>query len=179
MRPGIRIGVDVGSVRVGVATCDPDAILATPVRTVARGGSGGGDTASGAADNSAVAENDSSLTGIAELVASTGAIEVVVGLPRSLSGEEGLAAQTARAYAKSLAAKVAPVPVRLLDERLTTVDAHRALYSSGRSGRAHREVVDQVAAVMILQSALDAERDTGREPGELVGARKPRHRRRA
>lgn len=165
MRPGIRIGVDVGSVRVGVSACDPDAILATPVRTLARGGE-------------EAEANDSSLDDLAALVAETGAIEVVVGLPRSLSGEEGPAAQAARAYAKALAAKVRPVAVRLLDERLTTVDAHRALYSSGRSGRQHREVVDQVAAVMILQGALDAERDNGCEPGELVGARKPRHRRR-
>lgn len=169
MRTGIRIGVDVGSVRVGVASCDPDAILATPVRTLARGDS----RRDGRSD-----ENDSSLDELAALVADTGAIEVIVGLPRSLSGDEGPAAQAARSYAKALAVRVRPIAVRLLDERLTTVDAHRALYSSGRSGRHHREVVDQVAAVMILQGALDAERDTGREPGELVGARKPRHRRR-
>lgn len=165
MRTGIRIAVDVGTVRVGVATCDPDAVLATPVTTLARDGGRSG-------------EPDGSLDELAELIARDEVVEVVVGLPRSLSGAEGAAAESARAYAKALAARIRPVPVRLMDERLTTVDAHRVLYASGRSGRNHREVVDRVAAVMILQSALDAERDTGREPGELVGARKPRHRRR-
>ncbi len=167
MRPGVRIGVDVGNVRVGVASCDPDAILATPVRTLARGSA-----------EKPAEQADPSIHELAELVAATGAIEVIVGLPRSLSGQEGAAAAAAREYAKLLAAEIRPVAVRLLDERLTTVDAHRALYSSGRTGRHHREVVDQVAAVMILQGALDAERDTGREPGEVVGGRKPRHRRR-
>ena len=153
--------------RVGVATCDPDAVLATPVRTLARDSS-----------ESEAGRADPSIHEVAALVAASGAIEVVVGLPRSLSGQEGPAAQSARAYATALAAEIRPVAVRLVDERLTTVDAHRALYSSGRTGRHHREVVDQVAAVMILQGALDAERDTGREPGEVVGGRKPRHRRR-
>jgi putative Holliday junction resolvase len=98
----------------------------------------------------------------------------LVGLPRSLTGDEGPAAQGARAYAIALAARISPTPVRLIDERLTTIDAHRQLRESGMAGRAQRAVVDQAAAVLILQSALDAEKSSGRAAGELVGYRKPR-----
>lgn len=164
MRSGARIGVDVGSVRVGVARCGPDALLATPVDTYPREAAG---DRPGAADR------------LAHLVTESKAIEVVIGLPVHLSGAEGESAKDARAFAADMAARVRPVPVRLVDERLTTVEAHRALYTSGRRGREHRGVVDQVAAVMILQSALDTERDSGKAPGAVVGARKPRHRRRA
>jgi len=162
-RHGRRVGIDVGSVRVGVAVSDPSALLATPVRTVARD-----------PDEAAAAPAD--LEEIAGLVAELGAVEVVVGLPRSLSGAEGPAAHIARTYAGRLAVRITPVPVRLVDERLTTVDAHRTLRESGVGGRAQRAVVDQAAAVLILQSALDAERGSGRPPGELVRAdgRKPR-----
>lgn len=161
---GVRIGVDVGSVRVGVARSDPDGLLATPLETVPR--AGGTDPRPGDAD----------LERIADLVADHTAIGVVVGLPRSLSGVEGPAAAGARTYAGMLAARIAPVPVRLVDERLTTVDAHRALTASGVAGRRQRSVVDQAAAVLILQSALDAERATGAPAGEPVGGRrrKPR-----
>ncbi|GAA4731778.1 Holliday junction resolvase RuvX [Pedococcus ginsenosidimutans] len=155
----MRVGVDVGSVRVGVAASDPSGLLATPVRTVARDVEGGAD-----------------LEEVAAVVAEREAIEVVVGLPRTLAGDEGAAAHTARTYAGRLAARVAPVPVRLVDERLTTVDAHRSLRDSGVAGRRQRAVVDQAAAVLILQVALDTERGSGRPPGELVrtDGRKPR-----
>jgi len=99
-----------------------------------------------------------------------GARTVYVGLPRHLSGAEGASAAMARAYATSLAERLAPIAVRLVDERMSTVSAHRALTASGRPGRRHRSVVDQAAAVVILQDALDAERATGRRPGERVGA---------
>lgn len=159
MRRGIRLGVDVGTVRVGVAVCDPDGILATPLETVAR-------SAEAAAD----------LDRIAALVAGLAVVEVVVGLPRGLDGGEGPAAAAVRQYASVLAERVAPVPLRLVDERLTTVDAHRALRDSGVAGRKHRPVVDQAAAVLILQAALDTERSTGRPPGRPVARRrrKPR-----
>ncbi len=150
MRPGVRLGVDVGSVRVGLARTDPSALVVTPVETVRRG------------------QDD--LARIAEVVAETGAVEVVVGLPRTLRGEEGPAAVAARQYATAIAQRVAPVPVRLVDERLSTVSAHRSLREAGVRGRRHRPVIDQVAAVVILQSALDAERASGREPGTLVRA---------
>ncbi len=151
MRPGVRIGVDVGTVRVGVARTDPSALVVTPVETVPRDTRGGTD-----------------LDRLARIVADAAAVEVVVGLPRTLRGDEGSAAAAARQYATAIARRVAPVPVRLVDERLSTVSAHRTLREAGVRGRRHRPVVDQVAAVVILQSALDAERASGREPGVLV-----------
>lgn len=115
----------------------------------------------------------SDLDAIGAYVGETHALEVIVGLPRSLSGQEGQAAGTARSYARELAGRLAPVRVRVVDERLTSVDAHRRLRQSGVSGRSGRAVVDQAAAVLILQSALDAERATGRPPGELVRVGRP------
>jgi putative Holliday junction resolvase len=92
-----------------------------------------------------------------------------------LSGQEGAAAQLARSYAAQLAERVAPVPVRLVDERLTTVDAHRRLRDSGVPGRGQRAVVDQAAAALILQAALDAESRSGVPAGETVSSgRRPR-----
>jgi putative Holliday junction resolvase len=147
----VRLGVDVGSVRVGLAASDPSGLLASAVATLARDEQGG-------ADQRAVAAE----------AAERGAVEVLVGLPRHLSGREGPAALAARGYAGALARLLAPVPVRLVDERLSTVAAHRQLHGSGVRGRRHRAVVDQVAAVVLLQDALDAERATGRAPGSLV-----------
>ncbi|MGL5866022.1 MAG: Holliday junction resolvase RuvX [Dermatophilaceae bacterium] len=162
--PGVVLGVDVGTVRIGVAACDPDRILATPVTTVSRI----------AATVPTVADAD--VEELGRLVEQRSAVRVVVGLPRSMSGEDGPAASYARSYARVLAARVAPVEVRLIDERLTTVDAHRALRESGVLGRRQRSVVDQAAAVLILQTALDAERASGSPPGErvLTSRRKPR-----
>jgi putative holliday junction resolvase len=148
MRRGVRIAVDVGTVRIGVAVCDPDGVVASPVETLT---AGKGDVSQ-----------------LARLVAEREAIEVVVGLPRSLSGREGPAADAARAYARGLARAIAPVPVRLTDERLSTVSATRNLRQAGVRSRKGRSVVDQVAAVIILQSALDAERISGSPPGQVV-----------
>lgn len=148
MRPGVRIGVDVGSVRIGVARTDLSATLAVPVETVPRG--------------------DGDVARIAELVAEYEAVEVVVGLPLALSGRPGKAAAAAQAFAEQLAPAVTPVPVRLVDERLSTVSATRGLREAGRSERSSRSVVDQAAAVVIVQYAVDTERATGRAPGTLV-----------
>lgn len=150
MRPGTRLGVDVGSVRIGVAACDPSGLIATPVETVSRG--------------------PGDLARLRALAADRGVVEVVVGLPRSLSGGEGPAAARVREFASELAEALRPdgVPVRLCDERLSTVSAEAALRSQGRRGAARRAVVDQAAAVVILQNALDTERGTGRAAGELV-----------
>lgn len=137
---GRRLGIDVGSVRVGVALSDPDGLLATPLVTVARDVDGGTDIAT-----------------IAGLVAEHEAVAVVVGLPRTLAGHEGPAAEAARVFADTLTAAIA-VPVLLSDERLTTVVATRQLRESGRRGRRQRAVVDQVAAVAILQGWLDTNR---------------------
>lgn len=148
MRPGVRIGIDPGDARIGVARSDPSGFLATPVETVRRGR---GD-----------------LRRIARIVADDGAVEVVMGLPRSLSGGEGPAAAKVREFAAELARRIAPVPVRLCDERLSTVSAESMLRERGRSGASRRAVVDQAAAVLILQAALDTERSSGSAPGELV-----------
>lgn len=93
---------------------------------------------------------------------------MVVGLPRSLSGGEGPAAAKVREFAGRLADRVAPVPVRLCDERLTTVSAEAMLRDRGRKGQQRRAVVDQAAAVLILQQALDTERATGSPPGQVL-----------
>jgi len=162
-RPGARVGVDVGSARVGVAASDASGVLAHPVRTLPR------DLAS-----------DSDVEAIVALTRELEAIEVVVGLPRLLSGAEGEAARIARDYAGRLAARLGTVGVRVVDERLTTVDAHRRLRDSGVPGRGQRAVVDQAAAVLILQSALDTEALSGRPPGETVtpGGKRKKERRR-
>ena len=161
MRHGVRIGVDPGDARIGIARSDPTGFLATPVETVRRG--------------------KGDLRRIARLAAEHEAVEVVVGLPRHLSGVEGEAARLARAYAADVARLVDPIPVRLVDERLTTVESHRRLRESGVAGRSQRGVVDQTAAVLILQSALDGERASGRAPGTRVDPlrRRPRQKDRA
>jgi putative Holliday junction resolvase len=137
--PGRRLGVDVGSVRVGVALSDPAPVLATPLVTLSRDERSNGD-----------------LDRLAELVAEYGVVEVVVGLPRTLAARHGAAAEAAAGYAGKLAARIGPVPVRLADERLTTVSASRMLSERGVRGKRQRAVVDQAAAVEILQAWLDA-----------------------
>lgn len=131
-----------------MARSDPSGFLATPVETVRRG--------------------KGDLRRIARIAEEAEAVEVVVGLPRSLSGGEGPAAAKVRDFARGLALRLAPVPVRLVDERLTTVSAEAMLRDRGRKGSDRRAVVDQAAAVLILQHALDTERATGRPPGEIV-----------
>ena len=147
MRAGVRLGVDVGSVRVGVAACDPAGLIATPVQTLRR--------------------HQGDLDALATLVTERGVVEVVVGLPTSLSGRPGPAAEAASAYAAQLADRL-EVPVRLVDERFSTVGAQRGLHASGVDTRRGRSVIDQAAAVIILQGALDAERSSGRPPGRIV-----------
>ena len=150
VRTGVRLAVDLGSARVGVARCDPDGLLASPLATVARG--------------------PGDLDALAALAAEHGAMEVIVGLPTGLSGRPGAAAAEARAFAESLATRLAPVPERLVDERFTTVLAHDALRQGGRGSRQRRGQVDKAAAALILQGALDAERSTGQPAGELVAS---------
>ncbi|MEZ0353155.1 Holliday junction resolvase RuvX [Mycobacterium sp. pR1184] len=143
---GRRLGIDVGSVRIGVAASDPDCILATPLETVRRDRSG------------------KHVRRLAELVSELEAVEVVVGLPRTLADRTGPSAldaiEMAEALAEVLARGAAPVPVRLADERLTTVSAQRALRAAGVRAKEQRAVIDQAAAVAILQSWLDQRRAT-------------------
>ncbi|GFJ88042.1 Holliday junction resolvase RuvX [Phytohabitans rumicis] len=140
------MGVDVGTVRVGVAICDPDGILATPLVTLKRDLN---------ADIDAV---PSDIFELARLVDAYQIVEVVVGLPVTLAGKEGPAAVQVRAYVERLGRAIAPVPVRLADERMSTVAATRRLAERGVRGKRQRAVVDQAAAVEILQGWLDAQR---------------------
>ena len=149
MRGGVRLGVDVGEVRIGVARCDPAGTLAVPVETVRRG--------------------PGDLDRLVELATESDAVEVVAGLPVSLSGDEGPAARSVREFATELAHALAPVPLRLVDERLSTVGAQQRFREQGLSTRSTRARIDQAAAAIILQGALDAERTTGSPPGFVVG----------
>lgn len=145
MRPGVRLGIDVGRARVGVARSDRDGLLATPVATLARG--------------------DGTFAELQAIAAELEPVEIVVGLPISLSGGDTASTTDAREFAAEIAAWA---PVRLVDERLSTVTAQRQLRESGRRAKGSRPVIDQVAAVIILQNALDFERSAGRPPGEQV-----------
>ncbi len=141
--PGRRLAVDVGGVRVGVALSDPAPVLATPLVTLKRDERGGTDYAQ-----------------LADLVTEHEIVEVVVGLPKTLAGRHGHAAEAARSYAEQLAEWIEPIPVRYSDERLTTVTASRVLSERGVRGKRQRAVVDQAAAVEILQAWLDARAHT-------------------
>ncbi len=143
MIAGVWLGIDVGTVRVGVARSDPSGILASPLATLAR------DPA-----------KDTDIDELAGLVTELGAVGVVVGLPRTLKGGEGKSAEMARNYAQRLAELISPVPVRHLDERLTTVSAQRKLHQNGvRGSRKIRAIIDQAAAVELLQHWLDSMRE--------------------
>lgn len=146
---GVRLGIDVGKARIGVAASDPDGLLATPVSTVRRG-----------------APAD-----VAELVSIVQEKKVEVayfGLPRHMSGAEGAATADARKFARQIAAKLPDLELRFIDERLTTVTATANLQAAGRKASRQKSVIDQQAAVIILQSALDAERASGQRAGALA-----------
>lgn len=138
---GRRLGIDVGTVRIGVAVSDPDGILATPVETVRR------------------ERGTGHLGRLAALVDELGVVEVVVGLPRTLADRAGASAEDAAELAAALAGRVGAVPVRLADERLTTVSAARSLREAGVRAREQRGMIDQAAAVAILQGWLDQRRN--------------------
>jgi putative holliday junction resolvase len=145
MRRGIRLGVDLGDVRIGVARSDADGLMAVPVTTVPRGP---GDHAA-----------------IALLVREWEALEVLVGLPLRMDGTEGPAVGKIREWVHAFRTSHPEVPVRLIDERLSTVQATAQLRQSGRTSRQSRSIVDQAAAVVIVESALARERATGQPAG--------------
>ena len=154
---GIKLGVDVGTVRVGLAQCDPDGILATPFKTVGRD-----------------AKKNSDVRVVVKHAAELPAVQIFVGLPRTMKGEERGSAAMATEYAMLLVGELARVgldiPVNLVDERLSTVTAHRNLHEAGMSSRNHRKVVDQVAAAGILQHAIDMQKARGTDIGRRVQA---------
>jgi putative Holliday junction resolvase len=143
-RTGVRLGVDWGKVRIGVAACDADGLLSYPVETVP------------------AANEPEAIERVAGLAADYHAIEVVMGLPIALNGQTGLAATDVVAVAARLANRL-NVPLRLLDERLTTAAASRHL--TGLHSRSRRRVVDQAAAVGLLDNAITYERHTGHPAG--------------
>lgn len=147
MRRGIRLGVDVGRARIGIARSDPDGMLAVPLETVKRD-----------------LEGNSHLARIAELVAEYEVLELIVGHPLNMRGESTPSTEDAVGVAQDLAAIVG-APVRLLDERLTTVSAARQFRAAGKQASRSRQVIDQAAAVVLLQDALDRERQHDQPPG--------------
>lgn len=150
---GVRLALDWGRARIGVAACDAQGTLAYPVETL------------NARDEGAVA------VGLRRLVAEYEPTGFIVGLPRHLRGTEGETAAYVRERARWLARRFPGVEVRLIDERLSTVSASRQLREAGRSARQQRGVIDQAAAVAILNTALDAERTSGRRAGEPIDGR--------
>jgi putative Holliday junction resolvase len=136
---GVWLGVDVGTVRVGVARSDPAGILASPLVTL----------------------RPEQVDELAALVREHEAVGVVVGLPRTLRNAEGASAEMARTFGTTLAEVIRPIPVEYVDERLTTVSAERKLAERGVRGRARRSVIDQAAAVELLQHWLEARRRDG------------------
>ncbi|WP_346960164.1 Holliday junction resolvase RuvX [uncultured Arthrobacter sp.] len=157
---GVKLGVDVGTVRVGVAVCDREGILATPLRTLDRN-----------------VKKNTDVRVLAKLAAELDVVEIFVGLPRTMKGEEHASARMATEYAKLLVSTLleagSGIPVRLVDERLSTVTAHRNLHQAGMSSRDHRKVVDQVAAAGILQHAIDMQKARGTDVGSRVSADLP------
>ena len=146
IRSGRRLGVDGGRARIGVAVCAREGLLATPVETVTR-------------------DDATDVRRIAELADEYDVLEIVVGLPLSMSGGDTPSTADARAFAARLAEHR---PVRLVDERLSTVTAQRGLHQAGRNTKKSRAVIDQAAAVIILQQALDHERASSAPPGATL-----------
>ena len=151
---GARLGIDVGTVRIGIAACDPEGRLAFPVATVPRGPR--------AADE------------VARIARERDVAILYVGLPLTLAGKEGPSAADARSFAAEVAERTGLV-VRLIDERLSTVSASSALRAAGKSARRQRSIVDQQAAVVILGNALDTEKAGNTESVTQVVARKGSH----
>ena len=147
IRPGVRLAIDVGRARVGIARSDQDGIMAVPVETAPR---------------------DIATDVVVGLVAEYSPLEVVVGLPLNMAGDHTLSTDDAVEFAQALAERIA-VPVRLVDERLSTVSAMAGLHGSGKTVKSAKPLIDQASAVIILQHCLDTEKNTGRPPGFLVG----------
>ena len=154
MLRGVRFGVDVGSVRIGVAKCDPDGLLATPLETIAAG--------------------ETAIPKIIDLIKEHAPIAVYVGNPLSLNGQVTQSTIGAGEFALALVSAISSHPeigkieVRLIDERLSTVSAQRGLHEVGRTQKSSREVIDQAAAIIILEHALESEKRQGDFAGKEV-----------
>lgn len=146
MRQGVRLGIDVGRARVGIARSTPDGQMAVPVATL---------------------ERETAVVGIAELVREWQPVELVVGLPINLQGNHTASTEDAEQFSQELL-NAGLGPIRMVDERLSTVSASAQLRASGKSSKKQRPVIDQVAAVILLQQSLDTERLQGVPPGVIV-----------
>lgn len=131
------LGIDVGEARIGLARSDDLGMLAHPLETVH-------------------VKEGNPLKRVAEVIAREKVETVVIGLPRNMSGTYGPAAEKAREFAKKLQ-ELAPCAVKFWDERLSTVAAQKQLHEAGRNAKNSRSVIDQVAAVLILQGYLDSQ----------------------
>jgi putative Holliday junction resolvase len=147
MRTGVRLACDVGKARIGIARSDPNGVLAVPLDAVKAG------------ENSALLVRD--------IAVEYEAIEIIVGLPISMSGVLGAAAEYTHSWVDELSA-VTDIPIRLHDERLTTVQAQRGLHEAGRTTKSSRSVIDSASAVVLLQTCLDSERSSGIPMGTEV-----------
>lgn len=154
-RAGVRLAVDVGEARVGLAASDPDALVATPVMTLRR-------------DHNRASD----LRMLTRIAADRAAAVIYVGLPLSLAGHETVSTQKARDYASALVQQLADsgvgAEVRMIDERLSTVSAAEKMRASGVQARDQRGAIDQAAAVEILHHALEMRSSLGTEPGTAV-----------
>jgi putative Holliday junction resolvase len=147
VRAGRRLAIDVGSVRVGVAASDLHSILASGLTTIQRS-----------------ADANITVQEILRHVSDIEPIEIYVGLPIGMSGNHTSSTEDALSLARLLAIET-PLPVRLIDERLSTVTAAGALKASGRDAKFGRKVIDQIAATVILEQAMEMERSSGSIPG--------------
>lgn len=154
---GPKLGIDIGTVRIGVAGCGRDELVVLPLTTIRRDRRGGSGSVGG-----------SDIQQIVALAREREVVEIVVGLPQHLGGTEGKSAKIARRFAQQLARALPEVHVCLLDERLTSVTAQMRLAEAGKNTREQRGIVDQVAAQIILETALETERRMGLPAGEQV-----------
>lgn len=148
---GRKLALDIGRARVGIAISDAAGILASPSESIAR-----------------LADDSETVKEILQLVIDNEIVELYIGDPVSLSGEQTSSTADARNFA-ALLQSATSLPVRLVDERLTTISAARNLRESGKDARASKSFIDSASAVVILESVLQTERVSARSAGRAVG----------
>jgi putative Holliday junction resolvase len=151
VRSGRRLAIDVGKVRIGIAASDQHSILASGIETVQRD-----------------PDLRTSINRIQEIIGEVQPIEIYIGLPISMQGHSTDSTRDAIEFAKALAGS-SSIPIRFIDERMTTISAANSLKLSGRSSKSGRKVIDQIAATVILEQALEIEKLTGNIPGLALG----------
>lgn len=147
MRLGRRIAIDYGAARIGVACSSVDSLICSPLGTVAAG--------------------DDSISELLELISEQDPIEIYVGLPLNLRGEQTKSTEDAIGFARELSGRL-DCEVRLVDERMSTRAAQGQLYASGRNSKSSRKIIDSAAASLILEGAIAFEKSTGNVPGKSI-----------